>query len=86
MKDTATPAKKAPATKKPPVLRFQGASLQLGRDKLAELLFIAFTSKQLGEHLRQRGLKIPQDKRVAAHRLAEWATQSTGRFDLHLTP
>lgn len=83
---TTPPTKKAAASRKPAVLRFQGASLQLGRGKLAELLFVAFTAKQLGEHLRQRGLKIPQDKRAAAERLAEWATQDTGRFDLHLHP
>lgn len=85
---TTTPAKKAAAkkaaTRKP--VRFQGASLQLGADKLAELLFIAFTARQLSDHLRDRGLLIPKDKAEAARRLAAWATQPSSRFDLQLLP
>jgi len=83
-----TAPKKAAATQRPPAkpkpVRLQGATLQLGPDKLAELLFIAFTAKQLADLLRGQSLLIPKDKAVMARRLADHLSDSQRRFDLVL--
>lgn len=78
-----TAAKKAPARKLKP-LRLQGATIQLGADRLAEVIFTTIPAKDLNNLLRDRGIGIPKNKADAAKRLATWATREGARFDLYL--
>jgi hypothetical protein len=75
------PAKKA-AKLKP--LRLQGAGIQLGSDRLAEVIFITIPAKVLNDHLRARSIGIPKSKTEAAKRLAAWCVREGARFDLFL--
>ena len=80
-----TPAKKA-AKKAPKLkpLRLQGPGIQLGSDRLAEVIYITIPSKVLNDHLRARSIGIPKDKIEAAKRLAAWCVRDGARFDLFL--
>lgn len=78
-----TAAKKAPARKLKP-LRLQGAGIQLGADRLAEVIFIGIPAKDLNNLLREREIGIPKNKADAAKRLAAWAVREGSRFDLFL--
>lgn len=79
------PSKKAAKkTAKLKPLRIQGAGIQLGRDRLAELFFITYTCDQINDLLRARSIGIPKAKMEASKRLAEWAVRPESRFDLHI--
>lgn len=75
------PAKKAPKLKP---LRLQGAGIQLGADRLAEVIYITIPAKVVNDHLRARQIGIPKDKTEAARRLAAWCVRDGARFDLFL--
>jgi len=78
----AKPAKKAARKLKP--LRLQGAAIQLGPDRLAEVIYITIPAKDLNNLLRDRQIGIPKDKAEAARRLAAWCVDPNRRFDLFL--
>ena len=78
---TAPPAKKSPKLKP---LRLQGAGIQLGADRLAEVIYISVPTKALNEQLRARQIGIPKTKAEAAKRLAAWCVRDGARFDLFL--
>ncbi len=81
-----TPLKKAAAKKTPKLkpLRLQGAGIQLGADRLAEVIYITIPSKILNDQLRARSIGIPKEKMEAAKRLAAWCVRDGARFDLFL--
>lgn len=79
-------AKKAAAKKAPKLkpLRLLGEGIQLGADRLAEVIYISIPAKVLNDHLRARSIGIPKDKTEAAKRLAAWCVRDGARFDLFL--
>ena len=80
------PAKKAAAKKAPKLkpLRLQGQGIQLGADRLAEVIYIMIPCKVLNDQLRARSIGIPKDKMEAAKRLAAWCVREGARFDLFI--
>lgn len=75
--------KKSPAPAKPAPLIIRGAVPgTVSPIAISEILMATHSSRELADMLRNRGLKIPNAKRVMADRLALWAWATHDRFTL----